>query len=211
MSHAEWRTWVSPAIDYITQCPDLLLPTDEPIKQSALSVAGGTNWIIKNWMIIISLLIAAMLALVTYRIMLNRRTAPIPAAESVRLATPPSSPSQSSTASVSKQTFPPPGKGRPTAFLFCVEGTAKGQRYPIDHTLYRIGADENNELQLRDEFVSRKHACVKYDSGNLYLSDSGSRNGTFLNDSPLQQAAALKPGDLIRMGKTTLALIATHG
>ncbi|MBC7925206.1 MAG: PD40 domain-containing protein [Bryobacteraceae bacterium] len=30
MSRKEWRTWVSPEIDYISQCPDLPIPPDRP-------------------------------------------------------------------------------------------------------------------------------------------------------------------------------------
>ena len=30
MSQAEWRTWVSPEIDYVVQCPGLPIPSDRP-------------------------------------------------------------------------------------------------------------------------------------------------------------------------------------
>ncbi|WP_052494154.1 FHA domain-containing protein [Nitrosospira sp. NpAV] len=105
--------------------------------------------------------------------------------------------------------FPEPAKGHPAAFLLCLSGAARGHQYPIDETIYRIGASNSNELQLSDDYVSQKHASIKYESGGLYLNDSASRNGTFLNDSRLHEAAmVLNLGDEIRIGKTTLQLVA---
>jgi pSer/pThr/pTyr-binding forkhead associated (FHA) protein len=100
--------------------------------------------------------------------------------------------------------FPPPGKGQPAAYLDGISGKARGERFPIEQKITHIGAGDDNELRVDDEYVSRRHAAIRYDSGNLYLSDSGSRNKTFLNDAELRQAAmALTPGDQIRVGKTT--------
>ncbi|MGH8684363.1 MAG: FHA domain-containing protein [Nitrosospira sp.] len=111
--------------------------------------------------------------------------------------------------------FPAPSQGRPAAILHCLSGPARGRHYPIEQTTYRIGSGESNDLQLSDDYLSNKHASIKYDDGNLYLSDSGSRNGTFLNDVRLDQTAkALTPGDRIRVGKSMFELGATdedHG
>ena len=35
MSHAEWRDWVSPDIDYVCQCPGLPIQTDDPASDAA--------------------------------------------------------------------------------------------------------------------------------------------------------------------------------
>ncbi|WP_177171808.1 FHA domain-containing protein [Nitrosovibrio tenuis] len=100
--------------------------------------------------------------------------------------------------------FPPPGKGQPAAYLEGLTGKARGKQFPIEQKVTHIGAGDDNELRVDDEYVSRRHAAIRYDSGNLYLSDSGSRNKTFLNDAELHQTAmALAPGDQIRVGKTT--------
>jgi pSer/pThr/pTyr-binding forkhead associated (FHA) protein len=104
--------------------------------------------------------------------------------------------------------FPAPSQGHPAAILRCLGGPAKGQQYSIEQATYRIGSGEGNELRLSDDYLSRKHASVQYDSGSLYLNDNGSRNGTFLNDMQLDQTArALSPGDRIRVGKSTLEVL----
>ena len=99
--------------------------------------------------------------------------------------------------------FPPPQKGQPAAYLEGITGKARGSQYRIEQKEIHIGAGDDNDLRVEDEFVSRKHATIRYDSGGLYLSDNGSRNGTFLNDAQLHLSAmALAPGDQIRLGKT---------
>ncbi|HET7062586.1 MAG TPA: FHA domain-containing protein [Nitrosospira sp.] len=100
--------------------------------------------------------------------------------------------------------FPPPAKGQPAAYLDGISGKARGEQFPIEQKVTHIGAGDDNDLRMDDEYVSRKHAAIRYDSGGLYLNDSGSRNGTFLNGAELHHSAmALAPGDQIRVGKTT--------
>ena len=107
--------------------------------------------------------------------------------------------------------FPVPSQGRPAAVLRGVSGPARGRQYGIEQTTYRIGSDESNDLQLSDNYLSHKHASIKYDRGSLYLSDNGSSNGTSLNDVKLDQTArVLSPGDRIRVGKSTLELVAPN-
>ena len=103
--------------------------------------------------------------------------------------------------------FPPPGKGRPAAYLICTGGAAKGKQFAIEQVVYRIGSGNENELHVSDDYVSGTHAAIRYDSGGLYLTDRGSRNGTFLNEAKLGNTAmALTPGDHIRVGRTTFKL-----
>lgn len=106
--------------------------------------------------------------------------------------------------------FSPPQKGKPAAYLEGISGKARGAQYPIEQKEVHIGAGDDNDLRVDDEYVSQKHAAIRYDSGGLYLSDSGSRNGTFLNDAELHQSAmVLAPGDQIRVGKTTFRVRAS--
>ena len=101
--------------------------------------------------------------------------------------------------------FPPPSPGHPTAYLTSGGGRKRVTRYPIEKATTRVGADEHNDFVVTDdEFVSRKHASIRYEAGTLYLSDLGSSNGTFRNDMRLGQASvALAPGDVIRFGRTS--------
>jgi hypothetical protein len=57
-----------------------------------------------------------------------------------------------------------------------------------------------------DREVSRLHAQLEFKGGEWTVDDDGwSQNGTYVNEMPLNGARRLHDGDLIRVGKTTIA------
>ncbi len=70
-------------------------------------------------------------------------------------------------------------------------------RFPV-----RIGRDPNNEVELEDEGVSRRHARLERHGDRTVIMDVGSRNGTLLNDDELDGIVELKTGDRIKIGST---------
>ncbi len=56
-----------------------------------------------------------------------------------------------------------------------------------------------------DDAVSRRHARVYSDGGQVFLEDLGSTNGTLLNNSSIapHQPMPLKPGDKVQVGERT--------
>ena len=101
--------------------------------------------------------------------------------------------------------FPPPRSGHAAATLVGLKGPMRGQHFPIDKEIYRIGADLANNLPIKhDKFVSGKHAYLVYKTGSLFLYDEHSRNGTFLNNNRVKDTALkVRQGDLIRIGDST--------
>lgn len=66
---------------------------------------------------------------------------------------------------------------------------------------YTIGRDKTNSIPLDDDLVSRFHAMVTIDAeGNAFVSDRGSRNGTFLNNQRIQIQTPLRNKDKITIG-----------
>ena len=59
-------------------------------------------------------------------------------------------------------------------------------------------------IVIDDEFASTQHAIVYRRHTLWWLEDQASRNGTLLNDHPIEEASVMTPGDLITIGKTTL-------
>jgi len=55
-----------------------------------------------------------------------------------------------------------------------------------------------------DAFASSVHARVFVADGNAYLEDLGSKNGTYINEEPIDDTMLLERGDLIRVGGTVL-------
>lgn len=70
-----------------------------------------------------------------------------------------------------------------------------------------IGRDKTNNLVINDEGVSVFHAELQQEDGKLYLRDTGSVNGTFLNDEPVSKRTEVKVGDTIRLHLVELQII----
>lgn len=61
-----------------------------------------------------------------------------------------------------------------------------------------IGRDKGNGLVIDDDGLSIFHAELRQEDGKLFVWDSGSVNGTFLNGEKVAQKAEVKAGDVLR-------------
>jgi adenylate cyclase len=89
----------------------------------------------------------------------------------------------------------------PPAYLE-VEIDGQVRQFPVDgDRIVRIGRSESNNVVLNDEGVSRNHAMLQgSEQGLFYITDCGSRNGTFVNDTRAATPVILRPGDQIQIG-----------
>lgn len=62
-----------------------------------------------------------------------------------------------------------------------------------------IGRSSECDLTIADRYLSRKHAKLVRDGERWLLEDLGSRNGTSLNGSPIDEPAEIRPGDEIQL------------
>jgi hypothetical protein len=69
-----------------------------------------------------------------------------------------------------------------------------------------IGRAPQATLVLGDGQVSRLHARVDLEAGELCVRDLGSRNGTWVNARPIGEAQPVRPGDEIDVGATRIRL-----
>jgi pSer/pThr/pTyr-binding forkhead associated (FHA) protein len=123
---------------------------------------------------------------------------------------PPSSPSPASIPG-SAPTSPPAQPDRYASSggwqLVVVDGPDTGQRYSLGHQ-NRLGRSSDNDIQIRDEQSSRRHAVVQQQVNGYVISDLGSRNGTFVNGTRIDRPTWLQNRDTIQVGKTILRVIA---
>jgi pSer/pThr/pTyr-binding forkhead associated (FHA) protein len=84
-----------------------------------------------------------------------------------------------------------------------LEGIDKGRVFRELSTPVTIGREEGNLLRLNDERVSRFHAKVQHDNGEIILTDLESTNGTKVNGNVVQ-IRRLRPGDRVGVGRSTL-------
>ena len=59
---------------------------------------------------------------------------------------------------------------------------------------------------LEDGEVSRRHARISPSSGSVVVEDLGSRNGSFVNEQPIDGPREIGPGDRVRIGLTVFEL-----
>lgn len=104
---------------------------------------------------------------------------------------------------------PPTALSTPRAILLGISGPLHGHQFRMETDVFHIGASQKNDLVIaKDDYVSRNHACLRYDKGSLWLADQHSRNGTFLNENRLKGAPLmLNVGDRIRLGNSTFEVI----
>jgi pSer/pThr/pTyr-binding forkhead associated (FHA) protein len=91
----------------------------------------------------------------------------------------------------------------PTVTFRVLDGIDKGRVFRDLPTPVTLGREEGNLLRLNDERVSRYHAKVQFDNGEIILTDLESTNGTRVNNTVVQ-IRRLKPGDRISIGRSQL-------
>jgi len=72
---------------------------------------------------------------------------------------------------------------------------------------FTIGKDDDNDLVVRDPYMSRKHARVIYESGKWIFEDLNSRNGSWKierNNLARIDRAALDDSDMYQLGSTII-------
>ena len=72
--------------------------------------------------------------------------------------------------------------------------------------LLRIGRMRENDIVISNASVSRFHAVLRRENGQVILEDSGSENGCYVNGTRVAGSIALEVGDEIAIGKHQLVL-----
>ncbi|MDJ0554538.1 MAG: adenylate/guanylate cyclase domain-containing protein [Microcoleaceae cyanobacterium MO_207.B10] len=85
--------------------------------------------------------------------------------------------------------------------------TEAGDRYLplVGNNCWTIGRSSDNTFVLIDRWISRNHAMIQQmDTGDFYLIDLGSRNGSFVNGRRVSIPVTLKDGYHLLFGQTEL-------
>jgi pSer/pThr/pTyr-binding forkhead associated (FHA) protein len=101
----------------------------------------------------------------------------------------------------------PPSQPGDVPRLRVAAGNLAGQEIPVERELH-IGRSFPGVGQLGgDNRVSRRHARFALGpSGLLFVQDSGSTNGTFVNGAVIRGPRSLRDGDQVQVGATTLVV-----
>lgn len=73
----------------------------------------------------------------------------------------------------------------------------------------RLGAEPDNDVVLRDQFVSGRHARLRWDGAAWWLEDLGSTNGTRVDGAPCipGQPVQVAPHGRISLGDMSFELL----
>jgi hypothetical protein len=182
----------------ITQAVSIIVPTPTPNPDQS---QNDFLW----WPIIVLLVILGCVALLYFFV--SRRTNrpktapseldPIPEAETQRVE------------------YPLGAKLRKPYELRSIRGVDKEapSSYEIESSPILIGSDKNEmDLYINDPSISPRHAELSKEKDQLFVTDRGSHNGTFVNQERLKkdERRALNPGDILTLGETVLALQLTR-
>jgi pSer/pThr/pTyr-binding forkhead associated (FHA) protein len=104
----------------------------------------------------------------------------------------------------SKSTAPTSLEGQPEATLHILSRDGSVTEHDLTNAETRIGKGPQNDIILLDASVSATHAMISFADGVFTVSDLGSRNGTTVNEVPVNVPRKLQHGDLIKMGHCAL-------
>jgi len=105
-------------------------------------------------------------------------------------------------------------------FAFCGPATETGPRVPAGRTVYRLvledreivlrpgenvlGRVEDGVVWLESPSVSRRHARILIEKGEVVLEDLASKNGTFVRGERISVPTRLADGDVFRLGRVSM-------
>ncbi len=92
------------------------------------------------------------------------------------------------------------------ACLLAIGGELNGSLFDLGPGVTTIGRSPNNTYAMDFEGVSRHHSQIRMvdETGEAFLKDLGSTNGTFLNNQEVKNELPLKKGDVIKIGVLAL-------
>jgi len=82
-------------------------------------------------------------------------------------------------------------------------GVEAGSTYELQTPVTLLGRGTDCDLRLVDPGVSRHHAELRVEDGQVVLVDLGSTNGTFVNGQPVRRVALID-GTNVTLGRTTM-------
>ena len=94
--------------------------------------------------------------------------------------------------------------------LTVLTGTSTGQLFKLPRGEANIGRSTEAVVRISDDGVSRHHARLRLETDKQWVEDLGSRNGTYVNGTKIEERTALRDGDKIQVGRTTVLRFAYH-
>lgn len=89
---------------------------------------------------------------------------------------------------------------KPWGWLVYRNGKFTGQELALKRSIVSIGREEDNEVWLDDDTISRYHVELAWQQGQVYVTDNDSLNGVLINGQRIHTSHLLQPGEEIEIG-----------
>jgi two-component system, cell cycle response regulator len=104
---------------------------------------------------------------------------------------------------------PQPGAKRDRPYFIVLAGSNIGKMFKVSGDSVVIGRSSDAQIRLEDDGISRKHARVFIENGDLWIEDLKSANGTIINGRAIDRQR-LADGDKLQVGATTILKFTYH-
>ncbi len=89
-------------------------------------------------------------------------------------------------------------------YIVVGEGSAYGNKLEIGLTPVGVGRQDDNDLSLADPFVSSHHCTIRFEEGQIWVTDLDSTNGTFIEGKRVEGRAVWPVGAALEVGNQVL-------
>lgn len=96
--------------------------------------------------------------------------------------------------------------GKAARQMIVTHGALTGTRISLDGRPILIGRADDSTLVLDDDYASTRHARLSFSTGDWFVEDLGSTNGTYLDRAKVTGPTRVPLGVPIRIGKTVIEL-----
>jgi pSer/pThr/pTyr-binding forkhead associated (FHA) protein len=92
--------------------------------------------------------------------------------------------------------------------IFVMNGPDKGRSFEFEGDVILVGRGPENHIQMKDTSVSRKHVKIEKKGRKYFVTDLGSKNGTFIDGMRVepQKEYEVSEGIPVAVGKTFIAI-----
>ncbi len=90
-------------------------------------------------------------------------------------------------------------------------GPLNGVRWVLDEDRMIIGRSPDCKFVIADRQVSRQHAIITKENDGIFISDVGSKNGTYINGVKVTEKKRIQDGDMVQLAfALQLAFVGTE-
>ncbi len=92
--------------------------------------------------------------------------------------------------------------------IFVMNGPDKGRSFEFERDVILVGRGPENHIQMKDKSVSRKHVKIEKKGEKYFITDLGSKNGTFIEGMRIEPQKEYEVGEGIpvAVGKTFIVI-----